>query len=118
CREVVSPEQSSHVQGRCNQCVWCNIRQRSHYSIERDLGENVHIFSCRVLYDKRSGPQSSPLGSPCRPSAGGVCSTHGGALASTHRWKHRRHVEDGSLASLKTGPKQINADHEDLALAA
>jgi hypothetical protein len=26
-------------------------------------------------------------------------------LASTHRWKRRRHVEDGSLASLKTGPK-------------
>jgi len=42
----------------------------------------------------------------------------GGALASTHRWKRRRHVEDGSLASLKTGPKQINADHQDLALAA
>src|SRR5438270_5970185 len=42
----------------------------------------------------------------------------GGALVSTHRWKRRRHVEDGSLASLKSGPKQINADHEDLALAA
>jgi hypothetical protein len=42
----------------------------------------------------------------------------GGALASTHRRKLGRHVEDGSLASLKTGPKQINADHEDLALAA
>jgi len=47
-----------------------------------------------------------------------VCLGDGGALASTHRWKRRRHVEDGSLASLKTGPKQINADHEDLALAA
>ena len=23
----------------------------------------------------------------------------GGALASTHRWKRRRHAEDGSLAS-------------------
>jgi len=42
----------------------------------------------------------------------------GGALVSTHRWKRRRHVEDGPLASLKTEPKQINADHEDLALAA
>ena len=42
----------------------------------------------------------------------------GGVLASTHRWKRRRHVEDGSLASLKTEPKQINADHQDLALAA
>ncbi len=42
----------------------------------------------------------------------------GGAPASTHRWKRGRHVEDGSLASLKTEPKQINADHEDLALAA
>src|SRR5206468_440972 len=30
---------------------------------------------------------------------------NGGVLASTHRWKRRRHVEDGSLASLKTGPK-------------
>src|SRR5206468_1904335 len=30
----------------------------------------------------------------------------GGALASTHRRKRRRHVEDGSLASLKTGPKK------------
>src|SRR5438046_7218939 len=30
----------------------------------------------------------------------------GGVLASTHRWKRRRHVEDGSLASLKTGPKK------------
>ena len=29
----------------------------------------------------------------------------GGVLASTHCWKRRRHVEDGSLASLKTGPK-------------
>ena len=29
----------------------------------------------------------------------------GGVLASTHRWKRRRHAEDGSLASLKTGPK-------------
>jgi len=49
-----------------------------------------------------------------------ICSStkKGGALASTHRWKRGRHVEDGSLASLKTGPKQINADHEDLALAA
>src|SRR5206468_7321550 len=37
----------------------------------------------------------------------GTCSSIiiGGALASTHRWKRRRHVEDGSLASLKTGPK-------------
>src|SRR6266404_231382 len=43
---------------------------------------------------------------------------YGGALVSTHRWKRRRHVEDGSLASLKSGPKQINADHQDLALAA
>jgi hypothetical protein len=43
---------------------------------------------------------------------------NGGVLASTHRWKRRRHVEDGSLASLKTGPKQINADNEGLALAA
>src|SRR5205823_13128231 len=52
-------------------------------------------------------------------SVNGICSsTIGGALASTHRWKRGRHVEDGSLASLKTGPKQINADHEDLALAA
>src|SRR5689334_23531788 len=42
----------------------------------------------------------------------------GGVLASTHRWKCRRHVEDGSLASLKTGPNQINADNEGLALAA
>jgi len=42
----------------------------------------------------------------------------GGVLASTHRWKRRRHVEDGSLASLKTEPKKINADHQDLALAA
>jgi hypothetical protein len=41
-----------------------------------------------------------------------------GALASTHRLKRRRHVEDGSLASLKTEPKQINADYQDLALAA
>src|SRR5215510_15790719 len=40
----------------------------------------------------------------------------GGVLASTHRWKCRRHVEDGSLASLKTGPKQINADNEGLAI--
>jgi hypothetical protein len=32
--------------------------------------------------------------------------------------KRRRHVEDGSLASLKTEPKKINADHQDLALAA
>jgi hypothetical protein len=43
---------------------------------------------------------------------------NGGVLASTHRLKRRRHVEDGSLASLKTEPKQINADHQDLALAA
>ena len=37
----------------------------------------------------------------------GICSStkKGGVLASTHRWKRRRHVEDGSLASLKTGPK-------------
>src|SRR5215468_2143034 len=52
---------------------------------------------------------------------GGTCSStiiFGGVLASTHRWKRRRHVEDGSLASLKTGPKQINADNEGLALAA
>jgi len=42
----------------------------------------------------------------------------GGALVSTRSLKRRRHVEDGSLASLKSGPKQINADHEDLALAA
>src|SRR5437763_8877358 len=43
---------------------------------------------------------------------------NGGALVSTRSLKRRRHVEDGSLASLKSGPKQINADHEDLALAA
>src|SRR6266404_5558305 len=42
----------------------------------------------------------------------------GGVLASTRSLKRRRHVEDGSLASLKSGPKQINADHQDLALAA
>jgi len=45
-------------------------------------------------------------------------STIGGVLASTHRQKRGRHVEDGSLASLKTEPNKINADHEDLALAA
>ena len=43
---------------------------------------------------------------------------NGGVLASTRSLKRRRHVEDGSLASLKSGPKQINADHQDLALAA
>lgn len=43
---------------------------------------------------------------------------NGGVLVSTDGLKRRRHVEDGSLASLKTGPKQINADHQDLALAA
>jgi len=49
----------------------------------------------------------------------GICSsTIGGVLASTHRLKRGRHVEDGSLASLKTEPNKINADHEDLALAA
>ena len=42
----------------------------------------------------------------------------GGALVSTRSLKRRRHVEDGSLASLKSGPKKINADHQDLALAA
>src|ERR1044072_1582330 len=42
----------------------------------------------------------------------------GGVLASTRSLKRRRHVEDGSLASLKSGPKKINADHQDLALAA
>jgi len=37
----------------------------------------------------------------------GICSStkKGGVLASTQRWKRRRHAEDGSLASLKTGPK-------------
>ena len=43
---------------------------------------------------------------------------NGGALVSTRSLKRRRHVEDGSLASLKSGPKKINADHQDLALAA
>jgi len=43
---------------------------------------------------------------------------NGGVLVSTDGLKHRRHVEDGSLASLITEPKQINADHQDLALAA
>ena len=43
---------------------------------------------------------------------------NGGVLVSTDGLKRRRHVEDGSLASLKSGPKQINADHQDLALAA
>src|SRR5262249_24135245 len=38
--------------------------------------------------------------------SGNYSSTKGGALASTHRWKRRRHVEDGSLASLKTGPNK------------
>jgi len=42
----------------------------------------------------------------------------GGALVSTRSLKHRRHAEDGSLASLKSEPKKINADHQDLALAA
>lgn len=43
---------------------------------------------------------------------------NGGVLVSTDCLKRRRHVEDGSLASLKSGPKKINADHQDLALAA
>ena len=43
---------------------------------------------------------------------------YGGVLVSTDGLKRRRHVEDGSLASLKSGPKKINADHQDLALAA
>jgi len=47
-----------------------------------------------------------------------VLQKEGGALASTRCLKRRRHVEDGSLASLKSGPKKINADHQDLALAA
>jgi hypothetical protein len=48
----------------------------------------------------------------------GYCQHFGGVLASTRSSKRRRHVEDGSLASLKSGPKKINADHQDLALAA
>ena len=43
---------------------------------------------------------------------------NGGVLVSTDCLKRRRHAEDGSLASLKSGPKKINADHQDLALAA
>src|SRR5206468_5636015 len=38
-RQAITPPQSSHVQGRCNQSVCCNIRQRSHYSIEPDLAK-------------------------------------------------------------------------------
>src|SRR5713101_2046556 len=47
------PAQSSHVPRRCNQSVWCNIRQRSHYSIEPDLAKTFTYFSCRTLYGKR-----------------------------------------------------------------
>ena len=43
---------------------------------------------------------------------------YGGALVSTYGLKHRRHAEDDALASLKDRINQINADYEDLALAA
>ena len=45
-------------------------------------------------------------------------STYGGVLVSTYCLSHRWHVEDDSLASLKPRIKKINADYEDLALAA
>src|SRR5947209_1239009 len=35
----------------------------------------------------------------CESGARWYIEKHGGALVSTHRWKRRRHVEDGSLAS-------------------
>ena len=42
----------------------------------------------------------------------------GGALVSTDDMKLRLHAEDDSLASLKNGSNYINADSNELALAA
>jgi len=43
---------------------------------------------------------------------------YGGVLASTRSSLRVLHVEDDSLASLKIESQKINADYEDLALAA
>jgi len=45
-------------------------------------------------------------------------SSEGGVLVSTYSLRRRWHVEDDSLASLKPRIKKINADYENLALAA
>ena len=82
------------------------------------LRKRSHIFMSDFVRQTILGRSSALRDDPCQRSLGAVSSADGGALVSTHRWKRRRHVEDGSLASLKTEPKQINADHQDLALAA
>ena len=80
----------------------------------RTLLENGWLFRggpgqrLRCYFDRHSARSGRTLRLLHQNAKRGNCSStkNGGVLASTHRWKRRRHVEDGSLASLKTGPKQ------------
>src|SRR5262249_26295656 len=62
----------------------------------------------RCNFDRHSAPSEHPR-TPCirlQTELSIQAIIFGGVLASTHRWKRGRHVEDGSLASLKTGPNK------------
>ncbi len=99
------------------------ISLRAVSSVGRSLNKERDVISIAIritLHRTNSTAKRNKKRCLHETSIDRICSStkKGGALASTRRWKRGRHVEDGSLASLKTGPKQINADHEDLALAA
>src|SRR5438034_1962402 len=87
-----------------------SYRWRSRPTAYRALTEMLFPLPCwRTLHLTRNTQKrcGQCWGALHKTSKRGICSsTKGGALASTHRWKRRRHVEDGSLASLKTGPKK------------
>ena len=83
---------------------------KSHREETSDLAVDGAAGSC-VSQGKREVVFRVARGNVSSPQNGGV-------LVSTDCLKRRRHAEDGSLASLKSGPKKINADHQDLALAA
>ena len=83
---------------------------KSHREETSDLAVDRATGSC-VIQGKREVVFHAARGMFRLPKNGGV-------LVSTDCLKRRRHAEDGSLASLKSGPKKINADHQDLALAA
>ena len=91
---------------------------RSRKSRKRS-GEALFVSGCllrfgsgqrlRCYFDCHSGLLGRTSRLLHKSAKSGICSStiiFGGALASTHRRKRRRHVEDGSLASLKTGPKK------------
>src|SRR5712672_1389009 len=105
-RMMASPPESSRARLLNALAATWKVRYR-HQRAFLVIGRRLRLCPSqrfRCDFDRHSTRSDQPRTACIRLQTEVLVQAHyfGGVLASTHRSKRRRHVEDGSLASLKT----------------